>query len=718
MAHPDRVPKRQGIVAAALVVVLLAVLLPLPARAQEAPTSWPLADAANDVRLVYPPTSSSAPLPNALHVPFLDLTSVQFEDPSEPNLLIRIKTTGGFKPDQDSGLDKDSLLFSIQFRVASGELLGVDMWARVLADASLAFLETARFCASPSERVGCFESRLVELRLHVEDGAAVVEVPKSFLTKGRTPLAPRTAWTLPDMLRAGDLVKDIVVRAQHHPLLLSSDLTPRLLDRAPDTGSAVYALKTPSNAHDLDVKPDRSAVVEGETSLVPVTVKNDRPAKRLVSFEATVVSSSPGAHWDVNLTSSALLAGGRAANVTLRVNAGPLDATNRATIRLVASVLNEPGVRHVQDWEFLAVPAWGAQANVFRIHGWRHPQGSGPIAPVYDEGLLTRAKTEPGAEDQEPIEMARYFSPAETRFYLELRANAPDGPREALPNPVTVRDEPAKLHLEILASQKLDGEIQVELYSDKLPFGTLRKSWAFQEGANLIDLEVPLNPMLNRLVPGIDSLRGRFSIIDTTVAAPATWPVKDALPFKVRPQVSTLTLPIDRDLETVPSEDLPRVTLAASEDVADYVNTGERIIFEVDLRNEDTRPVSLELEVGNLSEGWRARVLPSTRANLGVGGEVHLGVEVASPANAREGDFSFAVLRALLSDTREVVASIKFRITNTDFVARENETFAAREEDQAELAPRSSGGSPGPSVPWMLLGLLGVAIYGLSRRRT
>lgn len=711
-------PAKTRFVVAFLVPGVLAFLLPLPVVAQTAPSAWPLMDATNDVRPFYLSQAVPVSAPPVRMVPFLDLTSLDLDDSSETSLMVRLKTAGGFRAPGTYGVVADYLLYFIRFRVGDSERLGIEFSAWLTADGAGAYPQSAALCNSPTESNGCLGGADTRLAVRVEDQAAVIELPKAFLVRASTPFGPRTAQTLPEAIHAGDRIEDIVAHANWYALFRSSnDITPRLMDRAPEEGGAVYAFKAPSNPSDLDVKPTRMAVVEGETTIVPVALVNDRGAKRLVNLTASILSSTPGSNWRLNVTPAAVLPGGKTTNVTLRVTADAIEATNRARIRLVVNILSEPGVRHISEWEFLAVPPWDAERNLFRIHGWEFGPSDAASGLAATYGLLTRAETEPGATDAGAVAMSPRFDFSEPSSSTLLRPEAPDGPREALPNPVTFRGGPARLHLEIEAPRQIDAMLRIMLESGDVPMGSVSLSRSFDAGLNVIDAEVPLNPKLNRLVPGLHRLSGQIIITDPSAAAFATGLALYAEPFKFRPRVSTLTLPIDREVEPVPREDLPRVGLAPSEDTDDYVNTGERIVFEADVRNEDRRAINVAFDADGLAPGWTAAVLPATEASLAPGGEVHLGLQVISPANATEGAFSFAVLHVRWKETGEELASQRFRITNTDGIVRVNETFEARTDDLDELGPPGDGRAPAPSAGLAFALVAAAAFYSASRRR-
>lgn len=702
--------------AALLLAILVAAILPTPIQAQGA--SFPLTDAADDVRLHADGNPVPANAPDFRATPFVDILSLEADDPTEAAIEFRLKVAGALRSTTEGFVAVESIHYFVGFRLGSAtDLLLLHVGALLAPDGSFARPGNAEFCSTTSEREGCRNTRGAFVHSRVEEGVLVFQLPKDFLLRARTPLSPRAATQMPERLSVGDELEDVRATAWSSPTpgFEFNDLRVRYTDRAPEAGGAPYVLKRAANPPDLVVIPSRGAVVEGETTIVPVSIMNLRAAKRLVNLSATVVGTQE-APWRVNITGSALLAPMKATNVSLRITAPALEATNRAKIRIQANVLNEPGTRHVTDWGFLAVPAWTATNNVFRIHRQYFGNLGVPASGVsFEAGLLSRAETEPGMDDGKPLVFGTNIGFIGANYRLFSGPYAPDGMREALPNPVTVRPELAKVHLEVDAPFKLEASIRIHLGSGPESLGEASVDRSLNEGPNVLDLDVPLNPRLNRLVPGEHDLDATIWVRDNTPTGLALTLLSAVKPLTLRPKVSTITIPIDREPEPVARDHLPRVGLAASEDLEAYVNTGEQTVFEVDLRNEDTRRLTLLLEVGNQTPEWTAEVRPSDKATLAPGGEVRLGVVVGSPRTAKEGDFSFAILRVRLPETGEEVASLKFRVTNTDGIMLENETFEARAEDLDELPVRAKGKSP--TLALEAGAALLVAGYATLRRR-
>lgn len=699
----------------ALLVGLAALGTADPAAAQPVIRDWPLVDPSNDVKARAMDEEAPLALPGVAHLTSVDITSVSLDDPTEAYLVFRLKTQGGFTSQRPAPGPLERAGYSFHFRLKESDPLGITVFAVVADGTSRAYPERAFLCGHPSPELGCWFNHPVSLEFGVDAEGLLVHLPKSFLLRGRSPLNPGVASTLPDSIREGEEVTGLHVRTNAQVLFGSSDsLWPRLSDRAPDAGSAAYRLKTAANPADLLLVPSRRAVAEGETSLVHVLAKNDRGAKRLLNFSATLLTATEGSDWRVEITPTALVGSRSSTNVSLRIATRDVEAPNRATIRLVANVLNEPGVRYVQDWEFLAVPAWDAKNSAFHIHNWHF---DGALPGLYSGyGLFTRQETEPGTDDQTPIAFSPGFEFEAARFYVGLTPRAPDGLREALPNPVSLRAEPARAHLEIGAPRALDAQIRIVLEAGSYPLGTVEITRSLNQGANTLDLDIPLNPRLNRLVPGTHDLHGLIRITDPSPAGFGTVPLYVAAPFTLKPGVSMIRLPIDREPEPVPREGLPRVNLAPAESLEDYVNTGERVVFEVDVRNEDVRTANVVLSLDNLTQGWQGHVLPALELSLKPLEEARIGVEVVSPVGAKEGEFSFAVLRAKWKETGDELGVLRFRITNTDGILKDNETFQVRSDDASDFAPPAKGRSPGGSA-LCALALLG-AFYVLRRRRS
>ncbi|HLE47907.1 MAG TPA: hypothetical protein VI818_06385, partial [Candidatus Thermoplasmatota archaeon] len=272
---------------------------------------------------------------------------------------------------------------------------------------------------------------------------------------------------------------------------------------------------------------------------------------------------------------------------------------------------------------------------------------------------------------------------------------------------------PIKVRLQIESPGAFAASAKIQMSTETGLFGTKEGPVTFKQGANTLDFDLKvLNDTLDASVVSISTyVEFRATGADAILAG--------ASPFDsllLVPKASKVQLSLERIAEELSAVDAPKAVLAAAEDRESFANPGRTTVFEVDLRNEDTVPLRIELRVENESAPWPVTIKPGVRFHLKPGESVRLGVAVTVPDGVKEGDRLTFRLAAFLPEKQVVASGVPLVAIATRGIDIENETFVGSSDDAKKLdePPR---GTPGPPVAAIAAALLVVAVL-VRRRRT
>ncbi|HLE48369.1 MAG TPA: hypothetical protein VI818_08740, partial [Candidatus Thermoplasmatota archaeon] len=553
----------------------------------------------------------------------------------------------------------------------------------------------------------------------VDQGAIVLSISKIKLTQvGQEGQRVRNA-NLPGRLVAGDALVDVYARTTYRPVFLGTgaQAIPQVTDRAPDTGLLQVPLRYGSPAPDLRMKLGQSAVIGGQENQVPVEVQNLGTHKRIVNLSVELKPLVGPPPWSASITPSVTLGAGKSTNVTLRVNPPAADAKERsvAAIKLRATILTEPGTIAIATGYLVSVSALDRDHSTF--YAWGAHQSwitVGTSVPFLGNGYggLTRSENDdrfPGS----PFEMYQRFgsSGGLTSWAFESPLVA-----EPIPNPALFRKgEPMKGVVEIEMPFPSAATLTVLAEFGPQLLVQQDRPISVVQGRNRFEVQAPMLPTANRLEPSNGTMKVTVRITVNGPEAGLYWTsfFGTNVPRLV-PKTTHFNFPLDREYPAVESASKAKVFLTPAEELDAFLNPGNVQVFELDLRNEEPRPMQLALEALNVTEGWNVEIRPGARFRLAKEDSVRVGVLVRAPQTSMEGDvLRFrVVVREVANDT--LVAGQWIRAIVTRGVDIENETFEPAQDDAKKLdAPTAKS----PATPLVAALLALGAMAELRRRR-
>ena len=635
---------------------------------------------------------------------YFDITEFSLTDLDEETLVIRLKVASGFRSVFQTGgygsLSAEEILHHVRFTIpgVGGTPVLVQLEARSVrvrienqTDAKTELMvQTVQVCFPTGTQVACdFWSYSLEKSL--ENGALVMKLRKELLTQAYAEQgygSQRTRANLPARLVPGDALTDLFARTLYRPVYSFGGLVEpvRFSDRAPNTGALQLALAYGTPAVDLRMTLSWRAVIRGVENDVPVLVQNLGTHKRIVNFTAEMLPAGDAKPWPLEITPSATLGAGKSTNITLRVKPpaeGPEAALYR-TVKLRATILTEPGTIAIERVSLVASPPLDREYSTFYVHGEDFPAWPEPIPIRYGHGILSRDETDSDWSDVPfPMDPRGFGTGAGLFASFSKSFNS----REA-PNPATIRPgEPVVGAIEVMMPTAATATVRALFTYGPQTVAQFEKTGPLVAGKNKIDVQAPILGSFQRMDPANGTLR-----VDVRLEIP----MPDAAPYltgffrvivpEIVPKTSYFRFPLDREFPAVESGSKLKVVLAAAEELESFVNPGRVQVFELDLRNEEPAPMTVELAALNVTEGWNVEIRPGTRYRLASNDSVHIGVVVGAPLSAKEGDaVRFrVVVREILNET--LISGQWIRAIATRGVDIENETFEVAADDAKKLA--------------------------------
>ncbi|MBI2077152.1 MAG: hypothetical protein HYT80_02100 [Euryarchaeota archaeon] len=706
-----------------LCFAVVALLLVPAVAAQD--KKWEKEDGPGDMVLTVGGQVTPVPAPPIRHVNYGDLTHLTIDDPHEGYIEFRLRNQAGYVASPGTLGGVEEIIQHILFQPPNAQgWAGLAVYSSVpgTSPASNPVTSRVNFCTDTDPaRLSCFGEST--LPFSVEEKELVIKLPKKALTADGAPKGGRAAIVFPAALFAGDQLTRVHVRSYSTvPIVLfgsgtaSGGRTVTFFDRLPNDGDGpAYVLKHGASPPDLEVRVLRAGLVAGEETLVPISIANKAPSKRLLNLTAEVLSGGEG--WKYGLTPALTLGSGKSANATLRITAprGGTGDANRATFRIAAAIMNEPGRRSLVEASFVAGPALDAGRSTFYLHRGQTETVLAPTAYGESDAFLSRYETDPEARDDAGIHAGKRVGSGVSGFRFPFDFFDGGSLRDAIPNAASLRKaEPIKGHFEFDVPIDLQGRATFTLTAGdgKVLLASGQKDIAFKAGKNVVDIDAAIAGPFERLGPS-DLLSGDVLLASDPLVGFAGYFVSFADDFYMLPKTSHFTIPVDREAEVIIRPDLPRVSLAAAEDTEAFVNPGRKTVFEVDLLNDDTKAQNLVLLVDNKTLEWDVQILPGTDLRLRANESARLGIIVHAPADAKEGTKLQLSIAARLRETNELLSLLRLSALATSGVEIDNETFEVAAEDARKLAT-PDGRSPFPM--FVAVGAV-LAVAALLRRR-
>ncbi|MBI2077151.1 MAG: hypothetical protein HYT80_02095 [Euryarchaeota archaeon] len=719
-------PSRAAPVAATLLLLALAGSLP-PASAQE-PGVVHKEDAKNDVTFSAQQVNSPN-LPDNEVTSYVDIHTLTVTDVDEETLEVRLKTGTPFvvmngQKLQTYGIEEvyHQVFFSIPG--AGGQPVQAQVNVRSIHvhvennTPSKGFLVVYASLCFPSSlqqyQYSC-EYGGNQLPVSADGGVLVARIPKEKLTQvGQEGERTRNA-NLPGRLFPGDVLTDVYARAFLRPFFTGGGFleVARFIDRAPDSGGLQITLRFGSPAPDLKMSVPQAAVILGQENQVPVLVQNLGTHKRIVNL--TVDRLTADQPWTASVTPSVTLGAGKSANVTLRVTPPPAGTSDRLTavLKLRATILTEPGTIAIARLGLVAAPPLDRDHSTYFVVGRQWNSFFGLPFPflAWGEGGLTRSETDARFATATSFAMSPSFGTSSGVTSFAFQSSLRSDP---IPNAAVIRPgEPAQAVVDIEAPYPAAATLAITgQFGPQLLFQT-QKTITLAAGSNKIPFDVPILPSVQRLDPSNGTLRVDIRLsVQGADGAPYLTSYFGVNGPKIVPKTTFVRLPVDREVPAVQAA-TAKVALSPAEELDGFVNPGRVQVVELDVRNEEPREMTLQLEALNVTEGWDVAVKPGARLRLASQDAVHVGVLIKAPADAKEGDaLKFRlVVRDVVNDT--LVAGQWIRSIVTRGVEIENETFEVAQDDAKKLDV-PSGKSPGLGL---LAALAATAAAGLLGRR-
>lgn len=687
------------------------------AEAQSNPPAWSKDDPVDDFVVRYGAQSTPG-MPALPGEESLDVTGLMIDDRDGERLEFILKTKAPIAIERPAGGERSPLgTIRILFQAPGASVVGeASVFLDYVAEgaARKSYVSGAWVCAR-EERIpycGGESSRVMVEK--TEDGALLLGVPKSAFVLDESRFRPLKS--LPARLNAGDELSKIRIRSLPY-LAGPSSFQPGREDVAPNTGDwPNYRLRFASSLPNLKLNTTSVGVLAGEESIVPVGLKNLGDRKRLINLSAEIDGSeTPG--WKVSVTPLVTVAAKNETTIMLRVGAPAIEAgSTKATVRIRAIVMTEGGDSASLTLQFFASPVLDRGSSKFFFHSESNSANGalGPVADTLSEmsgsfrGALSRAENDAGYPDQ--FGLAFWGSATGSVRVFGVQS-------EAFPNPVrAIPGAPLTARLSVDSPFSIAGKLRLGIAQgfNLQPLASLEKEVSLVAGKNDIDLQGSFLKSVDRLPSGARL----YTDVEFQSDSPlmAAWGFYGMYRLKLLPKLSWFEMPIQRDLEQELIVKGPRVVLAPSEDVADFIYPGRNRIFEMDLRNEEPQAHRVEVAYENVTPGWTLDVLPGSRFLLKANESAHIGIRVIAPASAREGNVMAPRIFVRGTESGEVYHGLRLNLTVTSGIEDlENETFSVSVEDKGKLEGLPKGSSPSLSVVG-IIAMLGLAVLGVRRR--
>ncbi|MBI2076925.1 MAG: hypothetical protein HYT80_00940 [Euryarchaeota archaeon] len=467
---------------------------------------------------------------------------------------------------------------------------------------------------------------------------------------------------------------------------------------------------------DLALRVGRTTIAAGEETRVPLEVQNLAAHQRILNITGSLVAGADPA-WQFSVVPRVLVAGHDSTNVTVRVRAPALrDAPLLvATVRFRADIAGEPHVFGLRYADFAAVAPLDEAHRTLYLHargGHGLPQPiPGAHVLQFGYGDLNRGENDPTAKDTDVVTLIHQGTVTQPGFRFARMVSA----HRWAPNPARWDpQEPLRGQIGIEVAAPIEATLRFTISAgDAVPAAKWEKTVSLARGPQVVPFETPWRAPRDDLEVKDEQLSFEFWMeragADSAVYGYAFFVAQPAL----LPKVTRVELPITRPPAPVEDPDLPRVVVEAAEDRDAFTNPGKRHVFEVDLRNEASRAVEVDLAVVSVEGKWPVEVRPGRALKLPAHDSARIGLAVEAPPSAREGEtFRFELVVNDTSSGRTLDRAA-FRVTATGGVSVENDTFEERTEDVRKVRAQETAGSPGPGSA---LAVAAVAVVIVGRR--
>lgn len=748
------------------VLVLLAMsfvaVLP-PVTAQEGAAPWRISEDAGDVSPMEPNAAGVPANPTVSHA---DLVALEIDQEDEAGLRVSI-LVDELVVRWVADCCQSRTAYVVSFKLGSSPVeykLRFSLWSSDLpaADAGSIYAVASwwgYFCVNAPGDWCTLEQR-ADLTLDDAGNAIRFWIPKESLL-GQSPDEdrgfiirggdePQPPPGLPPVLKAGDRLTEFRVESSYYltrgsvcavAACLPVFPPPATLEDAmPDGGPAdeSYAFTHGSANGPVRLRLTGAdsdgdlPVLNGLNQSVRFELKNTQAAKRLVKLEYKLDGPEAAlGRYAVFGPSTISIPAETERNLTLALNVSG-DAADEDDVRLI---VRGTTVGHPEELAYAAArlipsPTLTPEANILYLHA--RSVSRTPVAPLdtvvcrlpefflgYEEpcrtGFISPRKDEEGTDPTGRI--GGFQFPEDEELHLGYLMPA----LRSLPAPVALDPaKPIEIDVQLVAEIPTDGlTFQAFLFNDD-DFETLFEAKAegsvgpapttiqFHGTPQVAEGETSVIPAGTGLV---------FGFLVSSSLSPtggASWAAKG---IEIVAPASQIRMPVrelppEYQIKAVPG----LFQLQPLGSVEDHVNPGESVAFNVTLLNQGTTEGVVDLSTTlDAPPGWSARVVPGNAFKLAPGEAFQVGVLVAAPRDANEGDLVGVWLNATSRESGSV-ASLRFNAIAVGGVDQPDAgaSYAVDPEAQGHLVVPDGKGTPGPE----LVAALGVAaLVGAWMRR-
>lgn len=724
-----------------IVALLLAgSLVPGAPGASAASEAWEIKDPRGDARpgvLVTAPASLGVPNPVSDAGDIVSV-SLDYEDPLTLRFAIQV---ADMKPPRlaATGLTTSDRLYlefqgvgnSLEYRINTVVRGGSFSLAQ---DGSASWKDS--LCIDNGARTDCGPD---EVRL-VRDPAAsryTIEIPKSLLI-GLTPEGKQ--WTrdvdarVPPTALTGLHAEifhfdGVYVFSAHWKDEVDQGSVPPLPLSQPMVNAAIRLGFTvaPSSYGDAGrpptpwlLSPPKATVPAGGSADLTVQVTNTRDGKRIVNLTAQVGNGDAG--WSARVTPNLEVPARSTRNVTITVTASPSLAHRTLETLLVVG----RSIAHPEEVAYLRLTVAAAQglAPGNEVHRFHSVQGR-PFAPgapcmTLCERPWTWLNPLESDPDADNVASGNQVVPVPYgRFNVVALAAAQDlvnhGPL------FFDATKPAVATIALRARVGVDARISVTASLDapsgrcyrescrEIPLFGGSKDVSIPQGESVFDIPLSLTakPRVEAagriltvliqvstddakgLASGLDGMGLLLpkSRIEYPVLAPTTELIADSY-LKIYPEGET----------------------------DEFVNPGESRLYRIRVANEGPKQDRIRLLANASAEDWDVTVQPGDRFDLAPGESASIGILLAAPKSAREGEVRNVTVRieSELEPTGKALLFLRATAVTGADVQDDSSAFKADEDTAARVVKPPSGRSPGFGIVGVLFATVALLVF---RRR-